>query len=78
VFEAINLRFQRIVQLTATVAMNVCPHGGYAVKIALPLTVNQPAPLPFDDNDLLITLPILHLSKGVPDMAFVPFAELIG
>jgi hypothetical protein len=58
--------------------MYICPHGGHAIEITPPLGVNQPAPLPFDNNYLLVPLPVLHLGKWVPNMTLIPLAQLLG
>jgi hypothetical protein len=76
-FQAINLAFKRLIQLRAAVAMNICPHGGDSVEVTVAVRVDQPAPLPFLDDNLIVTLPILHLGKGVPDMPLVQGSQLL-
>ena len=74
--QPVDLGLERLVQFRPAVAVDIGPHGGDTVQVALAVRIDQPASLAPGDDDRLIPLPILHLGKGVPDMLPVPLPQL--
>ena len=57
------------------VAVDVAPHAGRAVEVAVALDVDEPAALAPLDQERLV---FLHLGEGVPDVVAVPVQQVGG
>ena len=56
--------------------VHVAPQRRHPVEIAPALAVDQIIALAPDDDDGLFRKPVLHLRKGMPDVAVVPRLEI--
>jgi hypothetical protein len=75
--DPVELRPDGAIDGALAVAVDVHPEGGNAVEVAVPFDVDQIRPLPALDDERLLAEPLLHLGKGVPEMAAVLLRQVL-
>jgi hypothetical protein len=60
-----------------TVSVEIHPDGRCAIEIAFSLRIDEVGALSTLDDERILLLPFLHLSKRMPEIAVVPVPQLL-
>jgi hypothetical protein len=74
----IQLRLDCLVQLISSMSMDIAPKRRNSIEIPSTMHIDEIMTVGVADNARLLTHPLLHLGKGVPNVSMVePFKFVV-